>query len=296
MKKVKILLTGSGGFIGKNIAEQLAEKYHFTSPSHKELDLTDFKQVSRFFKSHKGFSTVIHCASIGGKKGVIDGPQVSVENLKMFFNLISQEAYFNKMIYFGSGAEYDKRFPIKSVTEDDFGKKVPTDYYGFSKFVMTHRTLNSDRIINLRLFGVYGPYEDYSRRFISQVIGMVLFELPIVIRQNAYFDYIYIDDLVKIVDYFVVNNAESNIYNVGTGIRTSLVSIARMIVEENKYDGKIKILKRGIRNEYTCDNTQLVKEMKGFSFTSLYDGSRMLFDWYKKRRGLLTKEAFVISS
>ena len=46
----KIFLTGGTGFIGRNIIEQLVNKYHFIAPPHKQLDLTNSKAVEKFFK------------------------------------------------------------------------------------------------------------------------------------------------------------------------------------------------------------------------------------------------------
>ena len=71
--------------------------------------------------------------------------------------------------------------------------------YGFSKYLISQYIEKSDNCVCLRLFGVFGKYEDYEYKFISNAIVKNLLQMPIRIRQNVYFDWLYINDLMKIV-------------------------------------------------------------------------------------------------
>ena len=62
---------------------------------------------------------------------------------------------------------------------------MPGDAYGFSKYICAKYIERSERILDLRLFGVFGPYEDYTVRFISNACCRVLKGLPIVLRQDV---------------------------------------------------------------------------------------------------------------
>ena len=62
---------------------------------------------------------------------------------------------------------------------------------------------SNTKILNLRVFGVFGKYEDYETRLISNIICRVIFKLPVEINQNAVYDFVYINDLVKIIEYFI---------------------------------------------------------------------------------------------
>jgi GDP-L-fucose synthase len=105
------------------------------------------------------------------------------------------------MIYYGSGAEFDRNNWIPKMKEEYFDSFVPTDQYGFSKYIINKYTERAENIFNLRLFGVFGKYEDYQIRFISQTCCRAIYDLPITINQNVNFDYTYIDDVVEITDY-----------------------------------------------------------------------------------------------
>ena len=48
-----VLITGSSGFIGRNLKEQLKEKYNLFTPSHLKLELTDFKEVKKYFQHNQ---------------------------------------------------------------------------------------------------------------------------------------------------------------------------------------------------------------------------------------------------
>ena len=77
MTKKDIFLTGGGGFVGKNILEQLTDKYDVFAPTHSEMDLTDFESVEEYIKSHD-FDAVIHAANWGGTRKKMDNLENNV--------------------------------------------------------------------------------------------------------------------------------------------------------------------------------------------------------------------------
>lgn len=290
---MKILLAGGSGFIGKNIHEQLGKKYTFFSPSHQQLDFLDADSVENFLRKNT-VDLVIYAVNIGGIRKMKSFPNVLYTNLRCFFNVVRCRRYFKKMIFFGSGAEYDKRYPIAKLDENDFGKRVPVDDYGFYKYVCSEYIKNDDDIINLRLFGVYGKYEDYTLRFISNAICRNLFDLPITISQNAYFDYIYVDDLIRIVDHFIVNRSRHNVYNIGRGRRIDLLTIAKTINKVVLKPSQIIIHKQGLQNEYTCDNSRLMREIKDLNFTDFKTSVAKLYFWYKSLKPRFNKNSLMV--
>jgi len=280
MTKKIIFLTGSTGFIGKNIFEQLKNKYKLLTPSHKELDLLDEKAVGNFFKKNK-IDIIINCAVIGGSRKEEHVESSLSSNLKIFFNLLKNKNKYKKMIHLGSGAEYDKSKPIINVKESDFDSTIPHDEYGFFKYICSKYIEKEKNIVCLRIFGLFGKFEDYRYRFISNAIVNNIKGLPITINQNVFFDYTYINDFVEIVNYFINHKTKHQFYNIGTGKKIDLLTIAKKINEIFKKKSKIIIKSKRLNNEYTCDNTRLKKELKKLSFTNFDDSLKELYNWYK---------------
>lgn len=286
----KIFLTGGDGFIGRNILENLGKKYNFVSPPANELDLTNTEAVYDFLEKEK-VDMIIHAANIGGARGREEPADAISVNLKMFFNLVRAKDFYKRMIMFGSGAEYDKTKPIIKTKEDDFDKHVPKDQYGFYKYICSKYAEKTNFITHIRLFGVYGKYEDYKTRFISNAICRTLFDLPISINQNVIFDYIYVKDLVKIIDYFIEKEPKFKFYNVGTGNSVDLLTTAKKILQISGKKLPVIVKKSGLNNEYTCDISRLSAEFTKLQYTNSELAIKDIFKYYESVMSKIKKES-----
>lgn len=276
-----ILVVGASGFIGRNLVERLKNKYCLLSPSHSELDLTNELTISSYFKSHK-IDVVVNAVVVGGSREEEAERNALKDNLLMFFNIVRNIKYFKKLIHFGSGAEYDKRRPLVKVEEKEFDKRIPTDDYGFFKYICSKYIEHSDKVVNLRIFGLFGKHEDYRYRFISNAICLNLLDRPITMNQNVYFDYVCIDDFVKIVEHFINHKTKERFFNIGTGKKIGLLNIAEKINSIAGKKSKIIVKKTGLNNEYSCNNKRLLKTLGDFKFTPIDEAIRKLYAWYKK--------------
>lgn len=282
MNKKTIFITGAGGFIGRNLTEQLGKKYNLLTPGHKEIDLLDEKAVDDFFEKNK-IDIVINCAVIGGSRKEEHVDSSLSGNLRIFFNLLKNKSKFKKMIHLGSGAEYDKSKPIVKVKETDLGKTIPKDEYGFFKYICSKYIEKEKNIICIRIFGLFGKYEDSRLRFISNAIVNNLKGLPIIMNQNVFFDYTYINDFVKIVDYFICHETKNKFFNIGTGKKIDILTIVNKINKIADKKSKVEVKNTGLNNEYTCDNSRLTGELKKFTFTDFDKSLLELYHWYKNK-------------
>ena len=276
---MKIFITGSNGFIGRNLKEYFQDRYDgLCFPERQELNLLDSKAVYEYMAKNE-FDVVIHCAT------TITSVE---ENLKMYFNLERCSKSFGKMFCLGSGAEFDKNNYIPKMKEEYFGKHIPSDAYGFSKYAIAKDIESKHRnIYNLRLFGIYGKYEDYKRRFISNNICRALSGLNISINKNVYFDYLYVDDFSRIVEMFIEKDAEKRSYNICTGRSVDLFSLAEIIRQIDGRDIPIDIKEDGLNAEYSGDNTRFLLEFGEFNFTQLKEAASQLYYWYRNKSGLM---------
>ena len=292
---MNIFITGANGFIGSHLKEYLQHTYdnlNLFTPSSKELDLTNEKSVDNYILSNK-IDIIIHLANRGGGRDVTDMKNITEYNLRIFFNIAKHEKNVKKIISFGSGAEYAKHKPIVDAREEDYLKEQPLDEYGFYKSITSKYIEKSDKIVQLRIFGAYGEYENYRFKFISNAIVKNLLKLPIVINKNVYFDYIYVDDLVKMIDWFVHNDAKEKIYNVTTGKKVDLLTLANTINEISEFQSEIRVLNDGLNNEYTSNNERVLKEIGNFKFTSHRDAIIKMREYFSYNLDNLDKDTII---
>ena len=272
---MNILLTGSGGFIGKNLKEYLKDKYTLLCPRSLELDLTDENAVKKYFL-HNKIDFIIHCGSVGGARGIDDRDSTIDDNLSMVNNLIKYKNNGVRIILFGSGAMYDKSRNLHKVKESEIGQYIPHDLYGQSKMRIAQSIKKYSDILCLNIFACYG-YGEKANRFPSYAINQVLNGEDVVINQNAVFDYLFVEDMQKIVEHFIKYEPENKIINISPTQSISLLEIAEII--NNFSDKKVNIFVKNkvLCNEYTGDNSLLLSEIPDFQFTTMESGLKKLY-------------------
>ena len=279
----RILLTGAGphGFIGRNLAPALRERYEVFAPSSRELNLCAYDALARYVDAHR-IDTIIHGAvqnitRVGAEDAIL-------HDMQMFYNVEKLSGQLDKVLYFGSGAEFDKRLPMERIREEELGRSVPADYYGLEKYAMALRARESRNLYNLRLFGIFGRYEEWQSKFISNLCCKAAYDLPLTVRQNCMFDFLYIDDLIPVVIWFLEHTPRYHDYNVCTGQPVDLVSIAKTVLEVSRKQLPIVVAKEGWNTAYTADNSRLAEEMGGVGLHALRDAAVELYAYYLKEK------------
>lgn len=267
----------------------MAGRHEILAPSSQELDLTDEEAVRRYMTAHR-VDGIIHSATTPGHRNAPHVPDLVARNLRMFFNLERNRTAYKKMVYLGSGAIYDMRHYQPKMHEDFFDVHVPADPHGFSKYVIGQYLEQGGRkVTELRLFGVFGKYEDYAIRFISNAICKALFNLPISIKQDRKFDYLYVNDLPAILEHFLLHNHLENVYNITPDESVSLLAIAEMVREISDSDVDIRVAQQGEGVEYSGDNARLHTQIPALQLTPIKHAIEELYEWYKSRINLLDR-------
>lgn len=290
---MKILLTGGSGFIGRNIIESyLSSKYDIISPSSKELNLADENSVNDFFYN-QDIDIIIHAAVKPSHRNAKDFSNLFYTNTRMFFNLERHCNDYKKMLVLGSGAIYDLRNYRPKMKENEWTDYIPADDHGYCKYVCEKVIEKSNNIYDLRIFGIFGKYEDYAIRFISNAICKVLFNLPITIKQNRKFDYIYVNDLMPILDWFIENNPNFHAYNITPDKSISLYELAQLVLKISGKDLPIIVGKEGLGLEYSGDNSLLKAEYRNISFTPIEESIKDLYNWYSNNLSSINKDVLL---
>jgi nucleoside-diphosphate-sugar epimerase len=286
-----VLITGGKGFVGRNLTKTLsASGYNVLSPSSAELNLLDEHAVDVYMR-RQHVDIIVHAANKGGGRDTMDMHDVVHSNLRMFFNIVKHSGSVEKIIHFGSGAEYGKHKPIVLVDEDEAGAVLPLDDYGFYKSVCSRYIEKCHtNIINLRIFACYGKYEDYRYKFISNAIVKNLLGMPINIRQNVLFDYVYVDDLIKMVLWSIEFDPKQHVYNITRGDGVELVALAEMINMIAEKPSEIIVDTLGMNLEYTSSNHRIIEECP-VTFTPHQEAISHLYDYYDEHLARLDLDA-----
>jgi GDP-L-fucose synthase len=198
------------------------------------------------------------------------------------------------MLVIGSGAIYDMRHYQPKMKEEYFDTHVPIDEHGLCKYVCGKYIQQVDNIIDLRIFGIFGKYENYAIRFISNMICKAIFDLPLTIKQNRKFDYIYIKDLMPILDYFIQNSSTYKEYNITPDNSIELTTLAEKVRMISGKNLPIVLAKDSIGLEYSGNNNRLKNEIRALRLTPTDNAIAELCDWYREHKLSINQELLLI--
>lgn len=284
-----ILISGAGpnGITGKSIKTHFQKKYTILSPGYHELNLTDDSAVRNYFNENK-IDYVIHCATDRLRPTF---PKCSnnnelESNLRMFFSLAAQAESFKKMIYFGSGAEFDKSTPIVNVQETSFGKSIPKNQYGLGKYIMNLYARKSSNIYNLRLFGTINKHERYTKNIISNLCAKAVERVPLIIKKDCRFSFVYIADVINLIEQIIEKTPSYNDYNLVTSENYLLSDLAKIVLNISKEDLPLIIGDKALNPEYTGCNRRLINEFN-IHFTPIEESIRHVYNHFIKNNGTI---------
>jgi len=257
---MKILITGGNGYVGKSLFNALKDKYETISISRKDFDLSNFEQTKSFFKD-KYFDVVIHCAVAGGSRLKQDGIDVLDNNLKMYYNLLSNQSCYCKFINFGSGAEYNS----------------PDSFYGKSKSIISESIRYKSNFYNIIIYAVFDENE-LDTRFIKANIKRYINKEPMLVSSTKKMTFFYMPDLIKLVNHIIKKESENLSHlNYASYIENySLLQICNRINKLDNYEVNI----------YTEDKKELdyvsnFKSEYSLNYIGLAQGIKLTYEKLK---------------
>ncbi len=274
----RVLLLGSRSFIGKSILTRWKyfsnEDLSIHGLSSQELDLTNREAVDAFFRSSH-FDYVIFSA-------------VQVANveasLSMFFNVVRNANRYGFLINLGSGAEYDPKRYKPKMEEKYANQAFPDAGYPLVKSVqgkMIEAGISAASV-NLRIFGIYGKFEDFTRRFISSNVHSALTKGLVTCNRDMLFDFVHVDVLSDFL-YRVIRERHTfahRTYNFCTGAPVSLVDLGHEICRQIP-GAEFNVHEAGLGGEYSGDPTRLHDEFGSLGHPSFKDSIKELKTFFE---------------
>jgi len=289
----KLLITGASGFVGRNLAASpLAESYQLLCPGHAELDLTDTAAVDAYFAA-QGPDLVVHCGGKPGHRNAPDHEGLLRDNTRMFHNLARHEEGLERLVVIGSGGVYGAAHYRPKMAEGYFAAHVPADTHGLTQYLCEQHAARSRNIVTLRLFGLFGPGEDYAIRFISNLMCKAVKGLPLTMKQDRLFDYLWIGDLAPVLGWCLAQPPAHKAYNVTPDRAVPLRWLAEQIRALSGKDLPITVREAGLGPEYSGDNARLRRDFPAFSPTPFEKSLPELYRWYSGRADAIATEALL---
>jgi nucleoside-diphosphate-sugar epimerase len=267
----KILITGSSGFIGKNLIDNLLTEYEIIGLSKKGEKskinhiIKDVNEITS--KDFKNIFCVIHLAAITDPKICEDFPEKCITTNVLGTQKILEASRKNncKIIYASTSHVYGipKKIPISEIASTS-----PTSIYAGSKLAgeilceSYQKQFNMDISI-VRIFSVYGPKSNNHCVLPSIVKQMKNSNIIKLGNINSKRDFIFISDIIDAFKIILKNIDGFNIYNVGTEKSYSIKEICKKF--EKLYAKKIVIKNNSEQNRkidaknIICDATKLKK-------------------------------------
>lgn len=256
---MNILITGADGFIASNIIKkfELNKSYKIFKCNRQLLNLHSQDEVKKFI-SDNSINHIIHCAIEGGMRLIADTDKIVYNNINMIQNLLSCKIP-GTFINIASGSEFDRRRDIFNFKENELYNSFPIDYYGLSKNIIAKLINNTSNGFNLRLFGCFNYNEDPSR-MIRTSLNNYFTKNPIIIHQDKYMDFLYVDDLITLItniyDFPEKYNKHQDI-NVVYLKKYKLSDIANMINELDIHKVPVIIKNKNLGLSY-CGNGNIL--------------------------------------
>ena len=227
---INILITSTTGFIGKNLLEYFngLPSINVFALNRSTLDLRLSNDLVAYVKQYKIDFIINTAVSLNDFSN----------NMLITYSLFNASKYCSAVLMLGSGIEYNPKRYIPKMKEDYFDKSAfPSDdnAYHNSKFLSSILldTLMYKNVFNFRLFGVFGKYEDYSRRLISNNIFQYLTKGTLSYNKDISFDYLDVMDLARSLHCFITKFTvpRHHTYNICTGIPSKFSSIMNEIAK-----------------------------------------------------------------
>ena len=300
-----ILIIGASGFIGSNILIKILKHRNDvfgTSFSGKNwrlnkinssvvvhMNMCDKESIKNIFTKINP-KTIFDCSSFGAYSFEDSHKLIHKTNYICFIEMLEIAYKYNISAYIHAGSSSEYGLNSKKPHEND--ELIPNSHYAVSKVaasavVKYYGKIIRFPILNLRLYSVYGPYEDSSRLIPVLCKKVVNKKLPTFAGQSISRDFIYIDD---VVDAFITSAVKINpdIYgesiNIGTGREIKLSEVAKIAKNIFQINKKVVFSSNSKRHWDTKNwfaDVGKAKEIIGWkSCTDFEDGLLKTSEWW----------------
>jgi dolichol-phosphate mannosyltransferase len=305
----RVLITGATGFVGINVARRMIARGHevhcLVRASHRTwrlhglggaaaihvadlLDRAELDALLGVVRPH----WLLHLAAYGAYDSQSDLRACVRTNVEGSVNLIDAAASHGveRFVNTGSSSEYG----FKNHAPDEDEALEPNSLYAVTKAAATAYARHAGRsgrlhATTLRLYSVYGPYEEPTRLIPALVVRGLEGTYPPLVSPETARDFVYVDDVVAAYEAALSADVPpGRTYNIGTGTQTTLRTVVGV---GRSYFGITAEPRWGAMAPRTWDTTAWVAniararaELGWAPFTPFEEGFRRTAAWLSESK------------
>ena len=312
---MKILITGSAGFIGYHLSKSLLDdgyevlgidnintyydqniKYSrleilksYNNFQFNKIDISEINDLRTVFKSFQP-QKVVNLAAQPGVRYSIKNPHVYItSNIVGFMNIIElcREIKIDGLIYASSSSVYGNNKKVPFSIKDRVDKQI--SLYGVTKrsnelIAHSYSHLYDLNTTGLRYFTVYGPFyrPDMAIFIFTQKI-IAQKPIPVFNNGNMNRDFTYISDIIQGTRRAIDKNYKCEVFNLGNNKSEKLMDVISLIEKELGIDAQIefKEMQPGDVNQTFADIEYSKQKLNYEPKTSIKAGIPKFINWYK---------------
>jgi len=309
-----IIVFGANGFIGKNLISELSkhdnnniiafdrfskskeeDEYYFKNFNNVTIFRGDFLDKDDVDKALAGIDYVFHSLSMTNPASVSNDPFTDIDtNVRASIVLFDMCVKNNieKIVYLSSGGTVYGDIDSIKISEESATK--PKSPYGIGKLTIENylryfkESKGLDYII-YRIANPYGPKQNITSKqgVIPIFINHILKNEELVVYGDGSMqrDYIYIDDVCRMINYSYRSNNRYAEYNIGSGVGTSVSEILKQIEKITDIIPKVTYAETpaSFVNASVLDGSRFSNEFGEFKLTELSVGLKRTLDYVKSK-------------
>ena len=302
----KVLVTGSNGFLGKYVVEELEKRKvkELVLPRSQEYDLRIQENCKKVVSQ---VDVIFHVAgTVGGIQYMSNNPaEVFYDNLMMGTHLIEEakNANIEKIILVGTVCSYPK-FANIPFNEEQIWEGYPEETnasYGLAKKMQlvqseAYRKQYKFNSISVIPTNMYGPTDNFSEESSHVIPGIIkkVFEAKRLQNEKIVLwgdgsptrDFLYVKDTAKGIILAAEKYNESDPINLGSELEISIRDLSEMIKDLMDFSGVIEWDNSKPNGQpRRCVSNVRARELLGFKpETEIREGLKETITWFTKQQ------------